>query len=100
MATLKRVPTKLSIIGSTVISPENLPNSPPYISLQKIASINNKQLLKKLEKKYDEFIEKNAHILSLHGIPLENYFEIRDALALKVSHLERMEKLNYLYNYA
>jgi hypothetical protein len=100
MSTLKRVPTKLSIIGSTVISPENLPNSPPHISLQKIESINNKQLLKKLEKKYDEFIEKNAHILSLHGIPLEDYFEIRDALSLKVSHLERMEKLNYLYNYA
>jgi hypothetical protein len=98
MYALKRVPTKLSIVGSTIISPQNMPNSPPNISLEKIESINNKQLLKKLEKRYDEFIEKNTHILSLHGEPIEHYLEIRDALAIKVSKLERAEKINHLYN--
>jgi hypothetical protein len=94
-----RVPTKLSIIGSTVISPQNLPNSPPHISLEKIATINNKELLKKLEKKYDKFIEKNTHILNLHGISVENYLEIRDALTIKILQMERIEKMNYLYTH-
>jgi hypothetical protein len=95
----QRVTTKLSIIGTTVVSPQNLPNSPPHISLEKIHAINNKRLLKNLEKRYDEFIEKNAHILNLHGTSVENYLEIRDALTIKVLQMEREEKMNYLYTH-
>jgi hypothetical protein len=74
---------------------------PPYISMEKIEMINNKQVLKTLEEKYDEFIEKNEHMLrlNLYGTPMEYYLEIRDALAIKVSKLERAEKMNYLYSH-
>ncbi len=75
-----------------------LRNSPPYISLEKIKMINNKYLLKSLEEKYDDFIEKNEHILNLN-MTMEYYLEIRDALAIKVSKLERTEKMNYLYKH-
>lgn len=89
---------KIKTIRYRILSPKdinslnNLPPSPPFISMACIDNINDRIKLKYLESKYDEFLEKNCHILLLHDI-VEEYLDIRDALTIKVARLERQERI-------
>jgi hypothetical protein len=79
-----------------VISPRNLPKSPPHITLENIDKMKNKMLLQTMETKYEEFIEQNSHILRLHDL-FDEYLNIRDALSLKIKQIDREEKMKYYH---
>lgn len=79
---------------SDTTSSTKFPKSPPQISLEKIDKMTDIDRLKELEKKYDEFLERNCQILLLHDI-VDEYLEIRDALTLKLSRLDREERMRY-----
>ena len=68
----------------------SLLNILPLISLEKIEAQTNKFKLKRLEKKYDLFLEKYQQLLLLHN-NIDEYLEIRDAIVLKINRLERLE---------
>ena len=70
-----------------------LTDSPPYIPPEKVLTMKNKYQLRELEYKYDNFVEKNIHILFLHDV-LEYYLDTRDALIIQIQRLERIEQLN------
>jgi hypothetical protein len=74
----------------------NLINSPPFICLDNITKNTNVIYLKHLEKKYDDFLDKNHHILLLHDI-IEEYLDIRDAITNRISKIIRQTDLKKYY---
>ena len=74
----------------------SLPNKPTPLSINMIEKITCISYLIKLEKKYDDYIDKNTQILMLYNI-IEDYLELRDALTVRISKLRRENKLNYYY---
>jgi hypothetical protein len=70
---------------------ECIPGSPPYISPETILKMRNKYQLKNLERRYDNFLEKNLHILFLHEL-IEYYLDTRDTLIIQIQRLEREEQ--------
>jgi len=81
-------------------SPFNIPDCPQYLNIYNINKMNNLQLLKKLEYEYDQFLNKKCQILLLLNV-IEDVFEIRDSLILRINYLERqyrMRKIRLEYN--
>lgn len=70
---------------------ENLPNSPPKIQMDNIEKMTDLTMLSVLESKYDEFLDKNSQILLLLCLDnlIDEYIEIRNALTIRVSKLNR-----------
>jgi hypothetical protein len=68
-----------------------IPNSPPFIDLNKIDKMINKHYVEQLEKKYDEFLEKYCQLLLLYNI-IDDYLDIRDALTIKLCDIERKNR--------
>jgi hypothetical protein len=73
-------------------------DTPPPITIESIENMTNKNSLKELEIKYDDFLEKNQQLLLLYDV-IEEYLEIRDAITIRVSRLERMERMNNYMEY-
>lgn len=69
-------------------SPFSIPGSPQYMSISSIEKSCNIYILKKLEYEYDEFLEKNCQILLLLNV-IDEVIEIRDALIMRISALDR-----------
>ena len=72
-------------------SPFTIPDSPEYISIERINKTNNIYYLKKLEHQYDDFLEKKCQILQLLNV-IDDVFEIRDTLIMRVNALRRKER--------
>ena len=87
---------KITVISS-MNSPSSLPNRPPPLSINMIEKMTNIPYLKQLEKKYDDFLDKNLQILMLYNV-IEDYLEIRDALIVRISNLRRENNMSYYYN--
>ncbi len=90
----------IKTIRYKIVKPSDIsiPKSPPLISIEKIDKMTNKFHLKQLEKKYDDFLEKNQQILLLYNI-IEAYVDIRDALTIKINKIERREKIDKMKRY-
>ena len=58
------------------------------INLHYIKKIDNIYVLKKLEYEYNNFLEKKCHILLMLNM-VEEVFEIRDSLIMRINTLER-----------
>ena len=69
-----------------------LPNSPPHISLDKIKKMTNKYQLLELEKNYDEFLDKYIQLMLLYD-NIDEYLETRDLITMRISQLERIERM-------
>ena len=91
-----KVSCKIRVISS-MDSPSSLPNRPPPLSVNMIEKITNIAHLRVLEKKYDDFLDKNIQILMLYNV-VEDYLEIRDALTIRISKLKRENNLRF-HNY-
>lgn len=79
------------ISQSKINSIQKFNNPPPNVSIaniKKITNIANIIKLKKLEKKYDDFLERNQQLLLLHN-EIDNYLEIRDIITSQICKLER-----------
>lgn len=72
-------------------SPFSIPDSPTYISLNTIKIIENIYVLKNLEYDYNIFLENKCHILLLLNM-VEEVFEIRDALIMRINTLKRQQQ--------
>jgi hypothetical protein len=72
-------------------SPFSIPDSPEYVSVERINKMNSIYHLKKLEHEYDEFLEKKCQILLLLNV-IDEVFEIRDTLIMRVNYLRRKER--------
>jgi predicted house-cleaning noncanonical NTP pyrophosphatase (MazG superfamily) len=72
-------------------SPFSIPDSPKYISVNAIEKSTNIYYLKKLEHEYDEFLENRCQILLLLNV-IDEVFEIRDSLIMRINALRRQEK--------
>ena len=72
-------------------SPFSIPESPPYLSVERINKMNSIYHLKKLEYEYDEFLEKKIQILLLLNV-IEEVLEIRDTLITRVNYLRRKQR--------
>lgn len=92
MNTHKRMSNKkvsdIAINPRLIKSPFSIPDSPQYISTNNIKKIKNIYILKKLEHKYDEFLEKKCHILLLLNV-IDEVFEKRDEIIMHINSLER-----------
>jgi hypothetical protein len=91
---LKRTPSPVfssNEISSSTRVLENLPNSPPKIQMDNIEKMTDLTMLSVLESKYDEFLDKNSQILLLLCLDnlIDEYIEIRNALTIRVSKLNR-----------
>lgn len=64
--------------------------------LSKIETITDKIYLIKLEKKYDNYLNKNQHLLMLLDT-IYDYLDIRDTIRIRVQRLEIEEKKQTLY---
>ena len=84
-------PNNKCISPSSTHSPFNFPNSPKKINADFINKTTNLNLLKKLEKDYDNFIEKHFQIMMLLD-NVDEILEIRDLLLLRINYLRRQEK--------
>jgi hypothetical protein len=71
-------------------------NFPPKIDVNKIYLMSDVSYLSQLEVMYDNFLNKNQHLLSLYNI-IDDMLDIRDALTIQVSKLKRKEITNKLY---
>lgn len=78
-------------------SPFSIPDSPQYISIDVIEKTTNIYILKKLEHAYDKFLEKKCQILLLLNA-IDEIFEIRDALIMRINCLERENRLREMRN--
>jgi hypothetical protein len=85
------------IVISSMQSPSTLPNRPPILSVNEIQKMTSLIQLKKLEQKYDEFLDKNMQILLLYNV-VEDYLELRDALTMRISKLRRESYLRFHLN--
>ena len=72
-------------------SPFSIPDSPEYVSVERINKMNSIYHLKKLEHEYDEFLEKKCQILLLLNV-IDEVFEIRDTLIIRVNSLRRQQR--------
>ena len=74
---------------------ENLPNSPPKIHMDNIEKMTDLTMLSVLESKYDDFLDKNGQILLLLCLDniIEEFIEIRNALTIRVSKLNREKEM-------
>jgi hypothetical protein len=68
----------------------SIPDSPEYVSVERINKMNSIYHLKKLEREYDEFLEKKCQILQLLNV-IDEVFEIRDTLVMRVNALRRQQ---------
>lgn len=93
----KTIVFKKTIVISSMDSQSFIPNCPPIMSINAIQKITNIAKLKELERKYDDFLEKNMQILLLYNT-IEDYLEIRDALTIRISKLRREHYLLFLAN--
>jgi hypothetical protein len=80
-----------AISPKTIKRPHELPNSPKHISKEDIEKISSIEILRKKEKQYDEFLEKNWHVLLLLD-QAEEVLEMRDFIVSRIIILEREEK--------
>jgi hypothetical protein len=80
-----------AISPKTIKRPHELPNSPKHISKEEIEKISSIEILRKKEKQYDEFLEKNWHVLLLLD-QAEEVLEMRDFIVSRIIILEREEK--------
>ena len=64
--------------------------------LSKIETITDKIYLTKLEKQYDNYLNKNQHLLMLLDT-IYDYLDIRDAIRVRVQRLEIEEKRQTIY---
>ena len=78
------------------ISHNNKIKGPPLIKPEKIKKITDKLYLMKLERHYDDFLERSHHILLLHDC-LEEYLDIRDAISVRLSKLIREDEKRLYY---
>ena len=76
-------------------SPFSIPDSPQYVSMERINKMNSIYHLKKLELDYDEFLEKKCQILLLLNV-IEEVFEIRDSLITRVNYLRRQKRYSII----
>jgi len=75
----------------TIKCPYDIPDSPKFISRDAIERITNIESLRKKEKQYDDFLDKNWHVLLLLG-QAEEILEIRDLIVFRIIVLERERK--------
>ena len=81
-------------VSNAVISPMvtrsafSIPNSPQFISIKCIEKTTNIYILKNWEYEYEEFLEKKCQILLLLNV-IDEVFEIRDALIMRINSLQR-----------
>ena len=93
--------TQNNIFQTKVISPKvtnslcSIPDCPKYINITFITKTHNLELLKKLENEYDEFLDTKYQILHLLNI-IEEVFEIRDAITMRINYIERELQQNKL----
>jgi hypothetical protein len=82
------IPTATEIVNE-------LPYSPPRISLEHIEKMTDITTLSGLETKYDEFLDKNSQILLLLYLDniIDEFIEIRNALTARVSRLHRERQM-------
>jgi|LauGreDrversion4_2_1035121.scaffolds.fasta_scaffold03017_14 hypothetical protein len=85
-------PSNKAINPLQICSPFNIPDSPTYLSLEKINTITNIQILKQFEYDYDLFIEKKFQILVLLD-SIDLIFEIRDAIIMRINSLKRQKMI-------
>ncbi len=78
-------------------SPSTLPNHPPILSINTIQKMTSLIQLKELEQSYDDFLDKNMHVLLLYNV-VEDYLELRDALTIRISRLRRESYLQFYIN--
>jgi len=71
-------------------------NFPPKIDINKIFLMSDVSYLSQLEILYDEFLNRNQHLLSLYNI-IDEILDIRDALSIQVSKLKRKEITSKMY---
>jgi hypothetical protein len=72
-------------------SPFSIPDSPQYMSVNNIKKIDNIYVLKKLEYEYNNFLEKKCHILLMLNM-VEEVFEIRDEIIIRINSLKRQQQ--------
>jgi hypothetical protein len=65
-------------------------NVPDVIDPVKIDKITDKSFLLKLEDQYDKFLENNIQLLDLYNF-IDDLFNIRDAILIKLNRIEREE---------
>lgn len=81
-------------VSNGVISPSvtrsafSISNSPQFISINCIEKTTNIYTLKNWEYEYEEFLEKKCQILLLLNV-IDEVFEIRDALIMRINSLQR-----------
>ena len=82
------IPTASEIVNE-------LPYSPPIISLESIYKMTDITVLSELETKYDEFLDKNSQILLLLYLDniIDEFIEIRNAITSRVSRLYREQQI-------
>jgi len=78
-------------------SPFSIPDSPQFMSIDVIEKTTNIYILRQLEQAYDEFLEKKCQILLLLNA-IDEVFEIRDALIMRINGLERENRLREMRN--
>lgn len=90
---IQRKLTKKAVCISPILtrSPFSIPDSPQYVSVERINKMNSIYHLKKLEHEYDEFLEKKCQILLLLNV-IDEVFEIRDTLIIRVNALRRQQR--------
>ncbi len=76
-------------------SPFNIPDSPEYLSAERINTMTNIYILKKFEYEYDDFLEKKFQILMLLN-NIDEVFEIRDTLILRINALRRQQMIRQI----
>ena len=89
--------TRKIIVVSSMDSPSNLPHRPPTVSINSIQKMTNIESLRKLERMYDDFLDKNMQTLLLYNV-MEDYLDIRDALTLRISKLKRENNMRFHAN--
>jgi hypothetical protein len=83
---------------SLQLSLKKLFNNPPrIIDFKKIEKTTDKYFLSDLELKYDNFIEKNMHLLMLYNL-IDDVLDIRDAIILQIGRIKRKERFNEIYS--
>ena len=71
-------------------------NVPDVIDPVRINKITDKSFLLELEDQYDRFLENNIQLLDLYNF-IDDLFNIRDTILIKLNRIEREEKVR-IYN--
>jgi len=66
---------------------------PPKVDVTKLHKMKKESLIK-MEKLYDDFLEKNEQVLMLYNI-IEDYLDIRDAITIHLQRILRQEELEF-----